>query len=125
MPVSTTSRLNDPRPSDSPVRATTTTRSALAPEVMNVLEPLTSHPPSTFRPVVRMPRRSLPAPGSVIAIAATSSPLHRPGSHRSAWSVVASETKYGIRMSSCSAKLEVSAAAPTRASSSCTMLRKR
>ena len=80
MSRSTTSRLMPLAPGASgSVRATTITRSALIPLVMNVFEPLSTQPSPSLRAVVRMPCRSLPAPGSVIAIAVISSPLQKPG----------------------------------------------
>jgi hypothetical protein len=48
-----------------------------------------------------MPWRSLPAPGSVIAIAVTVSPDTQPGSQRRFCSGVPSETRYGAMMSVC------------------------
>ena len=93
MSRSTTSRLNALRPPSGSVLVTTTTMSDWMPEVMKVFAPLTTHPPSTFLPVVRMPCRSLPVPGSVMAIAAISSPLHRRGSQRACCSGVPSSAK--------------------------------
>ena len=52
------------------------------PEEMNVLEPLTIQSSPSRTAEVRMPARSLPAPGSVIAMAMISSPLAMPGSQR-------------------------------------------
>ena len=45
------------------------------PLVMNVFEPFSTQPSPSLRAVVWMPCRSLPAPGSVIAMAVISSPL--------------------------------------------------
>ena len=59
------------------------------PLVMNVFEPLSTHPSPSLRAVVWMPCRSLPAPGSVIAMAVISSPLQKPGSQRCFCSSVA------------------------------------
>ena len=65
------------------VRAATTTRSALPPLVMNVLEPLmTQSSPSRTAVVLRL-ARSEPPPGSVIPIAVSSSPEQNLGSQRS------------------------------------------
>ena len=90
MPRSTTSRLMPFAPGASgSVRATTITRSALMPLVMKVFDPLSTHPSPSRRAVVRMPCRSLPAPGSVIAIAVISSPRQKPGSQRCFCSSVA------------------------------------
>ena len=63
------------------------------PLVMNVLDPLSTHPSPSLRAVVWMPCRSLPAPGSVIAIAVISSPLAKPGSHRRFCSSVVRSTR--------------------------------
>ena len=52
------------------------------PDEMNVLEPLRIQSSPSRTAEVRMPARSLPAPGSVIAIATMVSPLMIPGSHR-------------------------------------------
>lgn len=51
-----------------------------------------------------MPCRSLPAPGSVIAIAEISSPLTSPGSQRRFCSSVPSWLMYGTMMSVCTEK---------------------
>ena len=59
------------------------------PLVMNVFDPLSTQPSPSLRAVVRMPCRSLPAPGSVIAMAVISSPLQKPGSQRCFCSSVA------------------------------------
>ena len=67
---------------------------------MNVLEPLTIQSPSRTAEV-RIPARSLPAPGSVIAIATIVSPLAMPGSQRFFCSSLASSLKYGPTMSFC------------------------
>jgi hypothetical protein len=90
MPRSTTSRLipREAGPSGV-VRATTMTRSALMPLVMNVLDPLSTQPSASRRAVVRIPCRSLPADGSVIAMAVISSPEQNRGSQRCFCSSVA------------------------------------
>ena len=49
------------------------------PLVMNVFDPLSTQPSPSLRAVVWMPCRSLPAPGSVMAMAVISSPLVKPG----------------------------------------------
>jgi hypothetical protein len=63
-----------------------------------------------------MPCRSEPAPGSVIAIADTSSPDTSPGSHRCFCSSVASAEMYGTITSLCTGK--PTPLAPARAISS-------
>jgi hypothetical protein len=57
-------------------------RLAVWPLVMKVLEPLMTYWLPTGLAVVLMPCRSEPAPGSVMAMAPTSSPVHRRGSQR-------------------------------------------
>ncbi len=69
------------------------------PLLMKVFAPFSSHPPGVRVALVRTPRRSLPAPGSVIAIAATSSPDVMPGTQRPSCSGVASSAKYGPQTS--------------------------
>ena len=54
--------------------------------------------------VVRMPARSDPAPGSLIAIAVTISPVQNPGSHRLRCSSVVRSVRYGATTSLCSPK---------------------
>ena len=56
------------------------TRPASAPLVMNVLEPLMTYWSPSRRAVVWMLRKSEPAPGSLMAMAATSSPRAMSGS---------------------------------------------
>ncbi len=108
MSVSTTSSVKPLCPASGSVRATTTTRSQLMPDEMNVLEPLTiqsaSLRPPSRTPEVRMPARSLPAPGSVIAIATIVSPLMMPGSQRCFCSSLPGALKYGPTTSFCSAQ---------------------
>ena len=82
MSRSTTISVNPREPPSGSVRTTAITRSEWMPLVMNVFAPSTTQPPSTRTPDVRMPRRSLPVPGSVIAIAPISSPAAILGSHR-------------------------------------------
>ncbi len=90
MPRSTTSRLSPLAPGAcGSVLATTITRSALMPLLMNVFDPPRTQPSPFLRAVVEMPCRSLPAPGSIIAIAVMSSPLQKPGSQRCFCSSVA------------------------------------
>ena len=69
------------------------TRSAFCPLVIKVLAPLTTKwsPASTAE--VRMPAMSDPAPGSVMPMAAISSPLTKPGSQRSCCSEVVSSAR--------------------------------
>ena len=68
------------------------TRSALIPLLMKVFCPLSTYASPSRIAVVRMPWRSEPAPGSVIAIAVISEPSQNPGSQRafcSSWPVAA------------------------------------
>ena len=58
------------------------------PLVMNVFEPLTTYTSPSRIAVVDIPARSEPMPGSVIAIAVTSSPDAMPGSQRARCSSV-------------------------------------
>ncbi len=64
------------------VLATTITRSACTPFVMNVFDPLMTYSSPSLIAFVRMPCRSEPAPGSVMAIAPTYSPDASLGSQR-------------------------------------------
>jgi hypothetical protein len=64
------------------VRATVMTRSACMPPVMKVLAPLTTKSSPSRTAVVRMPARSGPVPGSVMATAVSSVPTASPGNHR-------------------------------------------
>jgi hypothetical protein len=82
VPRSTAIRLTPCAPSSGAVLATTTTRSACSPLVMKVFCPLSMYESPSRTAVVRTPARSLPAPGSLIAIAVISSPEQKPGSHR-------------------------------------------
>ena len=59
------------------------------PPVMNVFAPLTMKSSPSRTAVVRMPARSDPVPGSVIATAVSSLPAARPGNHRSRCSAFA------------------------------------
>ncbi len=79
--VSASTTIIDNPPSESlpPVRATTRQKFANLPLVMKVFDPLITHSLPSSRAVVRMPRRSLPVPGSVMAIEPTSSPEQHPG----------------------------------------------
>ena len=65
------------------VRAATTTRSALPPLVMKVLEPLMIQSSPSWTAVVRRLARSEPPPGSVMPMAVSSSPEQNLGSQRS------------------------------------------
>ena len=76
-----------------PVLATTMTRSDWMPLVMKVLAPFSIQSSPSGRAVLVMPCRSLPADGSVIAIAPISSPAHSPGSHRRCWDSVPSRSR--------------------------------
>src|SRR6185437_13003884 len=125
MPRSTTSRLMPWAPFSESVRATTMTRSDWMPFVMKVLAPLRTQWSPSRTAVVRTPCRSLPAPGSVIAIAPMHSPDAMPGSQRASCSSVPRSTMYGIAMSSWRPNPELSDVAHTLASSSITTQRKR
>ena len=83
---------------------------------MKVLAPLSRKWSPRSTAWVRMPCRSEPVPGSVIAIAVISSPLQKPGSQRRFCSSLASEVRYGPMMSLCSPI--ASPEAPARANSS-------
>ena len=65
-----------------------------------------------------MPARSLPVPGSVMAIAPIRSPEAKPGSQRGRCAEVVSDVKYGAMTSLC--KLNAGVPGPARASSSVT-----
>ena len=84
MPSSTTNSVSPLRrlSGSVEVRATTITRSACMPPVMNVLAPLTIQSSPSRTAVVRMPARSDPVPGSVIATAVSRVPAARPGNQR-------------------------------------------
>ena len=71
------------------------------PDEMNVLAPLTIQSSPSRTADVRIPARSLPAPGSVIAIATIVSPLAMPASQRRFCSSVHSRMKYGPTTSFC------------------------
>lgn len=60
---------------------------------MNVLEPLRTQWSPRSSALVRMPWRSEPAPGSVIAMAVMVSPVQKPGSQRRFCSSVAREVR--------------------------------
>ena len=57
------------------VTASTSAQFAYVPFVMNVFDPFSTHPPSRFTAVVRMPPASEPEPGSVNPHAPSHSPL--------------------------------------------------
>ena len=59
------------------------------PPVMNVLAPLTIQSSPSRTAVVRMPARSDPVPGSVMATAVSSVPAASPGNQRSRCSAFA------------------------------------
>ena len=75
-----------------------TRKSARTPLVMNVFEPLTTQPPSTFRPLVRIEATSEPAPGSVIPSAAIFSPAIAGRRKRSCCSAVPKLKTGGVAM---------------------------
>jgi hypothetical protein len=81
--VSTISSETPFAPRAASVFTTTHTRSAWWPLVMKVLAPSMMYSSPSRRALVRTACRSLPAPGSLIAIAATSSPVAIFGSQRS------------------------------------------
>ena len=87
---STTNSVTPRLPASGSVLAATTAKSAIAPFVMNIFEPVSTQPsPSEERSArVVMPPTSVPAPGSVTA----SAPMVRPStagqSHRSRCSSV-------------------------------------
>jgi len=93
IPRSTTNNVKPLWSASGSVRATTTTRSLLTPDEMNVLEPLMIQSSPSRTAEVRMPARSLPAPGSVIATARINSPLTIPGIQRFFCSSVARPLK--------------------------------
>ena len=70
------------------VRASSTSTSARAANVHQVLVPLTTQPSATLVAEVLMPATSLPKSGSVTAMAASTSPEARRGSQRSFWARV-------------------------------------
>ena len=80
--VSTTSSEVPRAPWAGSVLATTTIRLAVWPLVMKVLLPLMTYWFPSKRAVVRTPCRSEPAPGSVMAMALTSSQVAMRGSQR-------------------------------------------
>jgi hypothetical protein len=71
------------------VRAATNTRSALTPLVMKIFDPLRRQPAPSRRAELLIPATSEPASGSVMAMAASVSPVSIPGNHRSCWERVA------------------------------------
>ena len=103
-------------PAAGSVLATTMTRSHSWPLEMNVFWPFSTYPAPSRTAVVWMPCRSLPAPGSLIAMAVISSPEQYPGSQRSFCSVLHNRAKYCPLMSLCTAN--PGPVAPARASSS-------
>src|SRR5690554_409299 len=74
-------RLMPLAPALGSVLAATMTMSACWPLVMKVLEPFRMYSSPSFTALVRMACRSLPAPGSVMAMAPTASPETIFGSH--------------------------------------------
>ena len=116
MPRSTASSEKPCAPLSGSVRATTSTRSALMPLVMNVLDPLSTQSEPSRRAVVRSPCRSEPAPGSLMAMAVIISPVTNGGSQRCFCSSVVRRSRYGATTSLCSVK--PTPLAPARVSSS-------
>ena len=85
-----TRKSETPRaPASGSVLAQTITRSATWPLVMKILPPSSRQPPSVRRARLFMAARSLPAPGSVMAMAPSTSPLAMAGSQRCCCSGVA------------------------------------
>ncbi|MNY12672.1 hypothetical protein D3C86_1457670 [compost metagenome] len=80
-PVSTAIRLMPLAPAAGSVLHTTITRSAVRPLLMKVLLPLITYSSPSRTAVVRTAFRSLPVPGSVMAMARMISPAQMPGSH--------------------------------------------
>jgi hypothetical protein len=74
------------------------------PLVMKVLEPDSTQSPPSRRACVRTACRSLPAPGSLIAIAVIISPEQKGGSQRCFCSSVPRLSRYGATMSLCRPK---------------------
>ena len=66
-------------PLEGSVLAKQTTRSAMAPLVIQVLRPFKIQPSPCRTARVSMPKISEPAPGSLAALAPRSRPSHRPG----------------------------------------------
>src|SRR6201996_7689751 len=118
MSRSTTSSEKPRWPAVGSVRVTTMTRSALIPEEMKVLDPDKIQSSPSRSAWVRTPARSLPAPGSLMAMAPIRSPAANPGSQRCCCSGLASEVRYGATMSLCSVNAGVPG--PAVASSSAT-----
>ena len=79
--VSTSTSVTPLAPADVSVLAATMTRSASPPLVMKVFCPLTTSSLPWRSAVVRIACRSLPVPGSVMAMAVITSPLAIRGSH--------------------------------------------
>src|SRR5690606_3643252 len=101
MPRSTTRIVNPLCPASGSVRHTTGIRSALIPDEIKILVPLMIQSSPSRTALVRIPARSLPAPGSVIPNARMVSPEMMPGSHRRFCSSVVSFLKYGPHTSFC------------------------
>ena len=72
--VSTRNSDTPREPAPRSVVAASTTRSACCPLEMKIFEPFTTYSSPSRRATVRMFFRSLPAPGSVMPMAATTSP---------------------------------------------------
>ncbi len=107
------------------VRTAVTTRSALKPLVMKVLEPLMTQPSPSRTAVVLSAARSEPPPGSVMPIARRISPETMPGSQRSFCSCVPRATMYGAVMSVWMPTQDASAALTLLSSSAKTALKRK
>ena len=95
------------------------------PLVMKVFDPFSTYSSPSSTAVVAMPARSLPVPGSVIAMAVMSSPDAMPGSHRCACSGLQYSMKYGVVMSLCRVSPRPAPPMPAAASSSASTMLKR
>ncbi|SPZ25630.1 Uncharacterised protein [Klebsiella pneumoniae] len=84
------------------VFAATITRSASRPLEMNTLEPLSSQWSPLSTAVLRMPARSEPADGSVMATARMVSPRTIPGNRRAFCSALPYSAMYGPHNAECS-----------------------
>ncbi|MNT74057.1 hypothetical protein D3C72_2128330 [compost metagenome] len=83
---------------------TTMTRSAVRPLLMKVLLPLITYSSPSRTAVVRTALRSLPVPGSVMAMARMISPEQMPGSHCCFCSSLPQRLMYGAMTSECMPK---------------------
>src|SRR5438876_4420718 len=105
-------------PPSSVVLTAVTTKSARTPLVMNVLDPFTTHPPSTRRARVLMPATSDPASGSVIPSAPIFSPWMAGTRKRCFWSSVPNFQIGGVAIPMCPPIPALTPPEPARGSSS-------